>query len=344
VSVAESEPRVGGRQGLAGAADVHPELQAEQAHLDRIREAVDAARRRASVDPRRAAGSPKAGVALARDQQRRLDSPPVDGEVLVGRLVLDDEDLRVGKRTILDEDKEPLCVSVLSDAVAHRWHAPVGAVPDEVLLRRRIAARVWSIVGLTDDVDRRPVAEGDPTPRPWVDEWSDDPLMAELGRARSAEMRDIVATIQREQYDAMSAGYDRTLVVQGGPGTGKTAVGLHRAAWLIANETEPARAGVLVVEPNPAFMTYIRAVLPTLGVDVGAARAVRDARRAGCRRGCRRSGSARGHRRRTGPLARARDAEAAVAASCSSAHTRCRGFVGPGWASGAPPGGARARR
>ena len=113
-----------------------------------------------------------------------------------------------------------MCVSVLNDAVAQRWHAPVGAVPDEVLLRRRIAVRVWSVVELTDEVDRRPVAEGDPRHCRGPNDWSDDPLMAELDRARSAEMRDIVATIQREQYDAMSAGYDRTLVVQGGPYTG----------------------------------------------------------------------------------------------------------------------------
>ncbi|HEU4492048.1 MAG TPA: hypothetical protein VFR74_14360 [Jiangellales bacterium] len=82
MSVAQSEARVGGRQSLAGAVDEQPELLGEQAHLDRIREAVDAARRRASVDPRRAAGSPRAGVALARDQQRRLDNLPLDGEVL----------------------------------------------------------------------------------------------------------------------------------------------------------------------------------------------------------------------------------------------------------------------
>jgi hypothetical protein len=263
MSVAESEPRFGAQPARYD----HPELPEEQGHLDRIRLAVDAARRRASVDPRQAAGSPKAGIALARDQQRRLDNLPVDGEVLIGRLVLDDDDLRVGKRTILDEDKEPLCVSVLNDAVAQRWHAPVGSVPDEVLLRRRIAVRVWSVLGLTDEVDRRPAARVEPTPVPWADEWAGDPLMAELERARSAEMRDIVATIQREQFDAMSVGYDRTLVVQGGPGTGKTAVGLHRAAWLVVNDTEPARAGVLVVGPNPAFMTYIRSVLPALGVD-----------------------------------------------------------------------------
>jgi DNA helicase IV len=93
-----------------------------------------------------------------------------------------------------------------------------------------------------------------------------DPLLAELGRARTGQMRDIVATIQGEQDTIIRAPLETCLVVQGGPGTGKTAVGLHRAAFLLyEHRTRLARGGVLVVGPNPVFLRYISQVLPSLG-------------------------------------------------------------------------------
>ena len=79
-------------------------------------------------------------------------------------------------------------------------------------------------------------------------------------------MRDIVATIQADQYRLITHEPDRPLVIQGGPGTGKTAVGLHRASWLIYTERERnARSRVLVVGPNRTFMEYVSHVLPALG-------------------------------------------------------------------------------
>ena len=81
-------------------------------------------------------------------------------------------------------------------------------------------------------------------------------------------MRDIVATIQADQYRLITRAPDRPLVIQGGPGTGKTAVGLHRASWLIYTERERnARSRVLVVGPNRTFMEYVSHVLPALGED-----------------------------------------------------------------------------
>src|SRR5262249_7434871 len=92
-----------------------------------------------------------------------------------------------------------------------------------------------------------------------------DPLLAELGRARTGQMRDIVATIQAEQDAIIRAPIETCLVVQGGPGTGKTAVGLHRAAYLLyEHRTRLVREGVLVVGPNPVFLRYISQVLPSL--------------------------------------------------------------------------------
>jgi hypothetical protein len=92
-----------------------------------------------------------------------------------------------------------------------------------------------------------------------------DALLAELERARTGEMLDIVATIQAEQDEIIRAPLNELLAVQGGPGTGKTAVGLHRAAYLIYNYPALTRDGVLVLGPSRAFLRYIAQVLPSLG-------------------------------------------------------------------------------
>ena len=91
-------------------------------------------------------------------------------------------------------------------------------------------------------------------------------LIEEIERPRSGPMRDIVATIQPDQDDIVRAAADQTLCVQGAPGTGKTAVGLHRVAYLLyAYPGKMTRGGVLVIGPNRAFLSYIRNVLPALG-------------------------------------------------------------------------------
>ncbi len=92
-----------------------------------------------------------------------------------------------------------------------------------------------------------------------------DALLAELERARTGEMLDIVATIQAEQDEIIRAPLAQLLTVQGGPGTGKTAVGLHRAAFLLYNHPSLTRDGVLVLGPSRAFLRYIAQVLPSLG-------------------------------------------------------------------------------
>src|SRR6202020_3439264 len=95
-------------------------------------------------------------------------------------------------------------------------------------------------------------------------------LIDEIERPRSGPMRDIVSTIQPEQDDIVRADADRTVCVQGAPGTGKTAVGLHRVAYLLyAHREQVRRRGVVIVGPNQAFLSYIRNVLPALGeIDV----------------------------------------------------------------------------
>jgi len=94
----------------------------------------------------------------------------------------------------------------------------------------------------------------------------DGALLAELDRGRTGAMADIVATIQAAQYRLMRFPLEHVLVIEGGPGTGKTAVALHRVSWLLFNEQDRlAASDVLVVGPHPAFTRYIRTVLPDLG-------------------------------------------------------------------------------
>ena len=90
-------------------------------------------------------------------------------------------------------------------------------------------------------------------------------IVADITRQRVGEMRQIISTITPEQYELIARRLPGALVVQGGPGTGKTAVGLHRAAWLLYADPALARAGVLVVGPNRTFIAYIAQVLPALG-------------------------------------------------------------------------------
>ena len=167
----------------------------------------------------------------------------------------------IGRRHVDDPDGDPVVVD---------WRAPVAipfyratAVDALGLARRRrftFAGRELADIFEEDFDDPESVlsetgAHGVP-----------DPLLAELGRARTGQMRDIVATIQAEQDVVIRAALDECLVVQGGPGTGKTAVGLHRAAFLLYEQREVlARTGVLVLGPNRVFLEYISQVLPSLG-------------------------------------------------------------------------------
>ncbi len=92
-----------------------------------------------------------------------------------------------------------------------------------------------------------------------------DAIVEDITRQRVGEMRQIISTITPDQYELISREAEGALVIQGGPGTGKTAVGLHRAAWLLYADPELTRAGVLVVGPNETFIRYIEQVLPALG-------------------------------------------------------------------------------
>jgi DNA helicase IV len=190
---------------------------------------------------------------------RLADLSDRDVALFFGRIWMDEEDGRpgedyhIGRRHIRDERGDPLVLD---------WRAPLSeryyrASPHdrrEVAKRRRFGFQGARITGFEDEDLRLGEA------------FASDILTAEIERPRTGPMRDIAATIQPEQDELIRRDAATNLCVQGAPGTGKTAVGLHRAAWLLYNYTEKLdKAGVLVVGPNEGFLAYIAGVLPTLG-------------------------------------------------------------------------------
>ncbi|MEQ1872658.1 MAG: ATP-binding domain-containing protein [Ilumatobacteraceae bacterium] len=164
----------------------------------------------------------------------------------------------IGRRHIENETHDPVVID---------WRAPIAAPfyrathadPFGLSHRRRFMMADGDLTAYLDeqldDPDHEAAGSGIP-----------DPVLAEIGSARTGAMREIVATIQAEQDVVIRAPLDQCLVVQGGPGTGKTAVGLHRAAYLLfEHRRRLVRDGVLVVGPNKVFLDYIGNVLPSLG-------------------------------------------------------------------------------
>jgi DNA helicase IV len=254
----------------------HPELTAEQAYIDEAYERLAAMRE--SVAERLVAalrenrGTPQAiheREIVVQSALQRLDQLDIGDESLAfGRIdeadtdnEHQDEHYYIGRLAISAADQEPLVVD---------WRAPIAepfyrATPREPMgLRRRrhFLAEGRQIQGIEDEVFSFGEGEGDDGDGIA----GSGALLAALERSRSGRMRDIVATVQREQDEVIRAPLHGVLVVQGGPGTGKTAVALHRAAYLLYTHRFPLeRQGVLVVGPNPLFLRYIDHVLPSLG-------------------------------------------------------------------------------
>jgi hypothetical protein len=177
--------------------------------------------------------------------------------VVFGRLDFDDGDTyHIGRLGVRDENREPLLVDWRAPAAAPFYRATPGE-PLGLQRRRVIFCAGPKVVGVDDDVLTDEDIEG------VVGEGA---LLASLSRERGAHMRDIVATIQREQDEAIRAPAHGVTVITGGPGTGKTQVALHRAAYLLyAERGKYADGRVLVVGPSTVFTEYIGRVLPGLG-------------------------------------------------------------------------------
>src|SRR5689334_292287 len=241
----------------------HPDVALERVRLRFAQECLEEMRRRTAArvaDDDVLAANEADAEAVKWQLQRRLDSLDDDaGSLCFGRIDDANRDRwYIGRRHVEEATGAPVVVDWRA-SVATPFYRATLADPLGLHLRRRF---VFSGRELTDvfeedfdDPDAAAGSGGVP-----------DPLLAELGRARTGQMRDIVATIQSEQDAIIRAPLETCLVVQGGPGTGKTAVGLHRAAFLLYEHRERlARGGVLVVGPNPVFLRYISQVLPSLG-------------------------------------------------------------------------------
>jgi DNA helicase IV len=246
---------------------VHPDLEAEQAYVDHAYACLDDMRRRVERTADAAIGEVEEVVLEAWAAKRLVTFEDAERGLCFGRLDLDGvvRPLYVGRRWV-HEDQTPIVVNWQAPAARPFYTATV-AEPQGVGLRRRFRTEGRRLLDLYDEpLDG---SAGD------VIHGVADILLEELERSRDEHMRDIVATIQADQYRLITREPAGVLVIQGGPGTGKTAVGLHRASWLLYTyRRELERSGVLVVGPNPVFMDYISHVLPMLGEERVEQRAV----------------------------------------------------------------------
>ncbi|MER6337290.1 HelD family protein [Streptomyces tendae] len=172
------------------------------------------------------------------------------------------ETLHIGRIGVLDEDYAPLVIDWRAPAAAPFYRStPVD--PGRVVRRRVIRSKGRRVLGVEDDLMRPEV-----TARLDGEELAvvgDGALMAALGQARTHSMRDIVASIQAEQDRVIRAPAASVTYVEGGPGTGKTAVALHRAAYLLYQDRRRYAGGILIVSPTPLLVAYTEGVLPSLG-------------------------------------------------------------------------------
>ncbi|MEU9570389.1 UvrD-helicase domain-containing protein [Streptomyces massasporeus] len=187
---------------------------------------------------------------------------PAEGAVRPDNTADIAETLHIGRIGVLDQDYTPLVIDWRAPAAAPFYRStPVD--PGRVVRRRVIRSKGRQVLGVEDDLMRPELTaylDGDQLPA-----IGDGALMAALGQARSHTMRDIVASIQAEQDLVIRAPAASVTYVEGGPGTGKTAVALHRAAYLLYQDRRRYAGGILIVSPTPLLVAYTEGVLPSLG-------------------------------------------------------------------------------
>ncbi|MGW0821517.1 HelD family protein [Streptomyces sp. NPDC002845] len=187
---------------------------------------------------------------------------PSEGAVRADNTADIAETLHIGRIGVLDADYAPLVIDWRAPAAAPFYRStPVD--PGRVVRRRVIRSKGRRVLGVEDDLMRPELkAFLDGRELPAI---GDGALMAALGQARSHTMRDIVASIQAEQDLVIRAPAASVTYVEGGPGTGKTAVALHRAAYLLYQDRRRYAGGILIVSPTPLLVAYTEGVLPSLG-------------------------------------------------------------------------------
>src|SRR4051794_38537304 len=230
---------------------------------------ADTARRLASVLHDETVGTPQAlterDAAAAMYTDRLAALRAAEHGLAFGRLDTDSGERRyIGRLGLLDEenDYEPLLMDWRAPA-AQPFYTATAASPEGMRRRRHLRTRRREVTAIDDEV--LDLADASAA-RSSSGLTSEAALLAAVTARRTGRMGDIVATIQSEQDAVIRSKPSGVLVVQGGPGTGKTAVALHRAAYLLYTHRDRlARRGVLVVGPNPTFLSYIGQVLPSLG-------------------------------------------------------------------------------
>jgi len=254
------------------------EIAAEQIHIDRVYERLAAAEEQARLllaEGHRRGTVGNYGALVERDAivhqaARRMQVLGREHEGLVfGRLDLADGQVRyVGRLGLRDEAYEPLVLDWRAPAAGPFYRA-TAEQPMGVVRRRVIRCVGQRVVGLEDDLlDPDALPEG-------MRVVGDGALMAAVNRTRTGLMSDIVATIQHEQDQAIRAPARGVTLITGGPGTGKTVVALHRAAYLLYSDRRRFEGGgVLIVGPSAVFMRYIEQVLPSLGESSASLRAI----------------------------------------------------------------------
>ncbi|MER6676834.1 UvrD-helicase domain-containing protein [Streptomyces sp. NPDC000983] len=187
---------------------------------------------------------------------------PAEGAVRADSTADIAETLHIGRIGVLDHDYAPLVIDWRAPAAAPFYRStPVD--PGRVVRRRVIRSKGRRVLGVEDDLMRpelKAFLGGDE-----LAVIGDGALMAALGQARTHSMRDIVASIQAEQDLVIRAPAASVTYVEGGPGTGKTAVALHRAAYLLYQDRRRYSGGILIVSPTPLLVAYTEGVLPSLG-------------------------------------------------------------------------------
>lgn len=248
-----------------------PELAAEQAYVDAAYARLEAMREAAERVREAYADVREGGTHQARlerdiawdvTQRRLADLDIGDAPLVFGRLDLDGGGRwYIGRLAVEDAEHTPLVVDWRAP-VAEPFYRATPLAPMGVVRRRHLLTKKGrEVVGLDDEVFDHAASDA-----AGLRVAGEGALLAALERNRTGRMGDIVATIQAEQDQAIRADLPGVLVVAGGPGTGKTAVALHRAAYLLyTHRRRLASRGVLLVGPSPVFLRYIDQVLPSLG-------------------------------------------------------------------------------
>lgn len=258
-----TEVQFGSCEGYLSIQGYDEELRSERDYVAGLYERLDELRTRAQEGYTAALGG-TGGSPMERDVEVRAQAREVkrlsvaDNGLCFGRLdSLSGEHAYIGRIGLFDEDNDytPVLVDWRAPA-ARAFYTATGANPENIRRRRQFHTRGREVLSFTDEVLGRPDGA----------QSGDAALLAAVNAPRGEGMRDIVATIQAEQDEIIRLDHPGVVVIEGGPGTGKTVVALHRVAYLLYTQRERMeRHGVLVIGPNPAFLNHIGRVLPSLG-------------------------------------------------------------------------------